>query len=56
MKNTYRVLVGRPGGRRPLGRYRRRWEIILKGTSKNWDGREFTGSFWLKIEAGGVLL
>jgi hypothetical protein len=30
--------------------------IILRGTSKNWDGREFIGSIWLKVEAGGVLL
>ena len=22
----YRVLVGKPGGKRPLGSYRRRWE------------------------------
>jgi len=28
--------------------------IILKGISKNWDGREFAGSIWLKIEAGGM--
>jgi hypothetical protein len=31
------------------------WRIILKETSKNWDGREFTGSIWLKIEADGML-
>jgi hypothetical protein len=24
-RNAYRLLVGRPGGRRPLGRPRRRW-------------------------------
>jgi hypothetical protein len=29
-KEAYRILVGRPEGRRPLGRPRRRWEIILK--------------------------
>jgi hypothetical protein len=27
---AYRVLVGRPGGRRPLGRPRRRWEDNIK--------------------------
>ena len=26
----YRVLVGKPGGRRPLGRPRRRWEVNIK--------------------------
>jgi hypothetical protein len=30
MKNKYRVLVGRSAGRRPLGRYRRRWEDDIK--------------------------
>jgi hypothetical protein len=24
-RNAYRILVGRPGGKRPLGRPRRRW-------------------------------
>ena len=48
--------MGRPGGRRPLGDIDVDGRIILKGTSKNWNGREFTVSTWLKIEAGGVLL
>jgi hypothetical protein len=25
-RNVYRVLAGKPGGKRPLGRPRRRWE------------------------------
>jgi hypothetical protein len=25
-RNMYRVLMGKPGGKRPLGRPRRRWE------------------------------
>jgi hypothetical protein len=28
-RGVYRVLVGRPEGRRPLGRPRRRWENIM---------------------------
>jgi hypothetical protein len=28
-RGLYRVLVGKPKGKRPLGRPRRRWEIIL---------------------------
>jgi hypothetical protein len=28
--NVYRVLVGKPEGRRPLGRPRRRWEDGIK--------------------------
>ena len=29
-KVVYRVLVGNPGGRRPLGKPRRRWEDNIK--------------------------
>jgi len=29
-RDVYRVLVGRPEGRRSLGRPRRRWEDIIK--------------------------
>jgi hypothetical protein len=29
-RNVYRVLVGKPEGKRPLGRPRRRWEDRLK--------------------------
>ena len=29
-RNAYRVLVGRPEGKRPLGRPRRRWEDNIK--------------------------
>ena len=29
-RNAYRVLVGKPEGKRPLGRSRRRWEDNIK--------------------------
>jgi hypothetical protein len=29
-RGVYRVLVGKPGGKRPLGRPRRRWEYNIK--------------------------
>ena len=29
-RGAYRVLVGKPGGKRPLGRPRRRWENNIK--------------------------
>jgi hypothetical protein len=29
-RGVYRVLVGKPDGKKPLGRSRRRWEDILK--------------------------
>jgi hypothetical protein len=37
-RGAYRVLVGKPEGRRPLGRPRRRWGIILKWIFERLDG------------------
>jgi hypothetical protein len=44
-RNAYRLLVGKPEGKRPLGRPRRRW-----------DGLMWTGLVWLRIGTGGELL
>jgi hypothetical protein len=30
MRNAYRILVGKPEGKRPLGRPRRRWEDNIR--------------------------
>jgi hypothetical protein len=39
-RNTYRILVGEPEGKRPLGRPRRRWLDIIKVDLREirWDG------------------
>jgi hypothetical protein len=52
----YRVLVGRPEGKRPLGRPRRRGKITLRLTleREGWMGR--TGFGWLRIGSSGGLL
>jgi hypothetical protein len=52
-RDVYRVLVGRPEGKRPLGRPRRRWEDKIK-----LDLREIgrTGFSWLRIGSGSGLL
>jgi hypothetical protein len=42
-KAAHRILVGRPEGRRPLGRPRRR--IILKWTFKTWN----RGMDWIEL-------
>jgi hypothetical protein len=44
-RSAYRILVGRPEGRRPFGRPRRRWRIILKLILKKWDG----GMDWIEL-------
>jgi len=36
-RGVYRVLVGRPEGKRPLGRPRCRWGIILRCIFRKWD-------------------
>jgi hypothetical protein len=48
--NAYRILVGKPEGKRPLGRPRRRWVDNIKI-----DLREigWTGSIWLRIGTSG---
>jgi hypothetical protein len=56
-RGAYRVLVGRPEGRRPLGRPRRRWEednIKMDVQEVEWGA--WTGLIWLRIGIGGGLL
>jgi hypothetical protein len=35
---TYRILVGKPEGRRPVVRLRRRWEDVIKWILKKLNG------------------
>jgi hypothetical protein len=39
-RNAYRILVGKPDGKRPLGRPRRRWVDNIKMDLREirWDG------------------
>jgi len=47
-RGVYRVLVGKPEGKRPHGP-RRRWKIILRWTFRKWDVGLWTGLIWLRI-------
>ena len=38
-RGAYRVMVGKPEGRRPLGRHRRRWEDNVKVDLRKSVGR-----------------
>jgi hypothetical protein len=42
-RNAYRILVGKPDGRRPLGRPRRGWVDSIKMDLREvgWDGRDW---------------
>jgi hypothetical protein len=50
-RNSYRLLVGKPEGRRPLGRPRRRWLDNIRIDL----GVLWTGLVWLRIGSGGEL-
>ena len=56
-RDVYRDLVGKPEGRRPPKRPRRRWEDNIKMHLRQveWGG-EWTGSSWFRIGTGGGLL
>jgi hypothetical protein len=44
-RGVYKVLVGRPEGKRPLGRPRRRWEDDIKIDSEIW----IDGANWIRL-------
>jgi hypothetical protein len=55
-RSAYRVLVGRPEGRRQLGRPRHRWEDNIKIDFQEAGWGAWTGLIWLRIGTGGGLL
>jgi len=50
-RRVYRVLMGKPGGKRPLGRPRRRWEDNIKTNLQ--EVGVWTGWSWLRMGTGG---
>jgi hypothetical protein len=56
-RNAYRILVGKPEGRRPLGRPRRRWvdNIEMHLREIGWNGMDwidlqlYYGYFYIKV-------
>jgi hypothetical protein len=52
-RGTYRALVGKPEGRRPLGRSRHRWEDNIKMDLREVGWESQTGLLWLRIGIGG---
>ena len=51
--DLYRVLVGKPDGKGPLGRTRRRWQDNIKMDFQEVGCGLWIGSSWLKIGTGG---
>jgi hypothetical protein len=57
-RKVYKVVVGKPEGKRPLGRPRRRWENEIRVDLREigWRWGVWSGFIWLRIGAGGGLL
>ena len=52
-RGVHRALVGKPEGKRPLGRPRRRWEDNIKMDLQEVGGLVGTGWSWLRIGTDG---
>ena len=52
-RGVHRVLMGKPEGKRPLGRPRLDGRIILRWIFRKLEGVVGTGWSWLRIGAGG---
>jgi hypothetical protein len=56
MRNEYKVLVGKPEGKRPLESSRHSGRILLKCILEKWGGRMRTGLIWYRIGTSSGLL
>jgi hypothetical protein len=55
-RKMYKVLVGKPEGKKPLGRPRRRWEDGIRMDLREIGWRMWSGFDCLRIGTGGELL
>jgi len=53
---AYRVLVGKPEGKKPLGRPGLDGRIVLRLIFRKLGGGACTGMMWLRIGTGGMHL
>jgi hypothetical protein len=56
MRNAYKILVGKPEGKRPLGKSRRRWEDNIKMYLREIGLGVWIGLIWLGIGTSDGLL
>jgi hypothetical protein len=54
--NAYKILVGKPEGKRPIGRPRRRWADNTKMDLESCNGMGWIELIWLRIANSGGLL
>jgi hypothetical protein len=55
-RKVYKVLVGKPKGKRPLGRPRHRWEYGIRMNLREIGLGVWIGFDWLRTGTGGGLL
>jgi hypothetical protein len=55
-REKYKVLVGKPEGKRPLGIPRRRWEDVIRMDLREIGLGVWIVFDWLRIGTGGGLL
>jgi hypothetical protein len=55
-RKVFKVLVGKPEGKKPLGRPRRRWEEGIRMVLREIGLGVWIGFDWLRIGTGGGLL
>jgi hypothetical protein len=56
MRNAYKILVGKPEGKRPLGRPKRNGRIMLELVSEKQGRKAWARFIWLRIVTSGGLL
>jgi hypothetical protein len=52
-RKVYRVLVGKPERKEPLGRPRCRWEVEIRMDLRELGWQVWGGFTWLRIGTGG---
>jgi hypothetical protein len=55
-RNAYKILVGKPDGKRPPGRPKQRWEDNIKMELGEIGLGVQTGLIWLRIGTGSGML
>jgi hypothetical protein len=55
-RNAYRILVGKPEGKKPLGRPRCRWVDNIKIDLREINGMVWIGFIWLRIGTSEKLM
>jgi hypothetical protein len=53
---AYRVFVGKPKRKRPLGKPKHRWEDNIRIDFQEVGWGAWTGLIWLRVGAGGRLM